>query len=92
MNRIKEFFAKKYYWYQVKYTYREKLNGRIIFHWKETIGLVKRRTIIDHREVKQTIEMFDRKPFVRSLLCNGILSAEPICYLGKFSTNNKLYE
>ena len=78
------FFKKKYYYYQVKYVYKDKL-GRELFHWYGNIGFKKRNKILNNRIIKQiqTPLHFNKK--IKYLLCNGSFQVEVQCYLGKFS-------
>ena len=78
-------FPKKYYWYQVKYVYRDKVNGKILFDFQGQVGLVKQNTINNQRRINKINIPLHKMDSVNHLLCNGILSVETICYLGKFS-------
>lgn len=77
-------FGTYYYWYFVKFIYKDK-NGTIIFHFSEWIGLTKQRDVLNARILKKassTRSRMDKLP--ESLLRNGNLEAEPIAYLGRF--------
>ena len=86
INYIKNLlFPNNYYWYSVKFVYRNKPNGAIIFDWKTQIGFKNKKDCLIDRKAKKAINPLHKMQAVESLLCNGYLSAEFICYLGWFS-------
>ena len=79
------FFKKKWYWYEVKFVYRDSYNGNILFDFKSQIGLKYQNTCLNKREIKKTIPSLYEKVYdFKYLLCNGNLDCEIICFLGRF--------
>ena len=79
-------FSKKYYWYEVKFVYRDKPNGNRILDWKTQLGFKHQDTCLNKREVKTTISPLHKSDdAIKRYLCNGHLDCELICYLGRFN-------
>jgi hypothetical protein len=72
-----------YYWYEVRYKYSN--NGHNIFDWVTQIGVRDRKTLLNSRDIKKIQKPLDNDKKVKRLLCNGQMSVEIICYLGRFS-------
>lgn len=74
-----------YYWYEVRYKYNN--NGHNIFDWVTQIGVQDRKVLLNARKLKkiQTPLHKDKSKKVKRFLCNGQMSVEIICYLGRFS-------
>lgn len=80
--------SKKYYWYEVKFVYRDKTNGRIVLDFKELIGLEHQDTSLDKRKVKKILNPLHKREAIKRHLCNGTFDCEMICYLGYFNARN----
>jgi|688.fasta_scaffold559828_2 hypothetical protein len=72
-----------YYWYEVRYKYSN--NGHNIFDWVTQIGVRERKTLMNSREIKKIPKPLHNDKKVKRLLCNGQMSVEIMCYLGRFS-------
>lgn len=82
-------FGQFYFWYFVKFTYKDK-KGNIIFNFTECIGLGDKKDVLNFRILKQASSVRDRMKFLpETLLKNGRLEADPICYLGWFKNPKK---
>jgi len=79
------FFSKKYYWYEVKFVYRDKPNGNRIFDLKAQLGFKHQDTCLNKREVKTTISPLHKRNEVKKYLCNGHFDCEVITFLGRFN-------
>ncbi|MGK0446566.1 MAG: hypothetical protein ACJA2M_000335 [Polaribacter sp.] len=79
--------SKKYYWYEVKFVYRNKNNNKILFDWKTKCGLKYQDTSLSNRRVKKIVSSLhkDENPAIKKLLCNGTLDCEIVCFLGRFN-------
>lgn len=75
----------KYYWYQVKYLYKDKDN-LLLFEWQTQVGLTKQSTILDKRELKKITNVLQVDKKIKRYLCNGLFDVEIICFLGRFSS------
>lgn len=78
-------FSKKYYWYEVKFVYRDKRNSKIMFDWKTQCGLKYQDTSLNKREIKKIVSPLHKDENIKRLLCNGKLDCEIICFLGRFN-------
>ena len=77
-------FRKKFYWYRLRFTYRNKENKTILIEWTSTYGFKSKRLLLDLRNIKRDIGL-DLSVVPKHILCNGILQVEPIFYIGKLN-------
>jgi RIO-like serine/threonine protein kinase len=76
------------HWYEIKLSYWE--NGVQKFDWVSQIGVLKKKTMLDSREVKKSLLPLHKINFTsKPKLKNGVLTVTTICYLGKFSQKSK---
>jgi hypothetical protein len=78
-------FSKKYYWYEIKFVYRDKPNGRIILDFKDQCGLKYQDTSLNKRQIKKILSPLHKRNGIKLYLCNGHFDCEVICYLGRFN-------
>jgi hypothetical protein len=79
------FTNKKRHWYIVKFEYRYRPHGDIIFSYTWEIGFRNQCDVMNRRLIKTTIKpIYYKSGIKRSLLNNGYFDCEPICYLGYF--------
>lgn len=78
-------FNKKYHWYRVKFEYKKISDKKPIVIWTQDIGLKYQDDILNHRELKKSQSVICKGTLKvpREVLCNGVIFAEPTCYLGK---------
>jgi hypothetical protein len=74
-----------YHWYEVRYRYNN--NGNNIFDWTTQIGLQNKKVILNARELKKIQTPLHKNKYLNAkrFLCNGQLTVEIVCYLGRFS-------
>lgn len=80
-------YSGQYHWFEVRYVYSK--NGSIICDWVSQIGVREPKTTLNRRELKKIPEALHMDERVKNYLCNGKLDVEIICYLGRFSKQNK---
>lgn len=70
--------------YRVEYMYKSRL-GLKVFEIRVTMS-VRTQSIIDqHRSLKKELGPLHRvKGIEKKTLCNGTLTVEPVCYLGRW--------
>jgi hypothetical protein len=89
LQKIKNFVniqTGKRYWYQIKFTYKNK-KGEKIFDFYEPVGFLEQRSILKNgcRDAKTMFNAYYRiPPQKRYVLCNGVLIATPVSFLGHF--------
>lgn len=72
------------YWYAVRFIYKNK-RGEIVFDFVQEVGLVKKRTILNHRRLKKILlPVHKLNGIPKYLLCNGKFIVEVGSYLGWF--------
>lgn len=77
--------SKKYYWYEVKFVYKNK-SGTEVLHWYHQIGLKHQDTILDYRQIKKIVKPLHMYNAISKYsLCNGNFTLEEISYLGRFN-------
>jgi len=84
---INTFFTKKYYWYQLHYTYKDPQSGKLLFDYHHQVGLEYRKSILNDRELKKVrppLHLDESFTGIKHLLCNGNYTVNVTCYLGKF--------
>jgi hypothetical protein len=76
-----------YHWYEIKVNYRKEYSGEILFNYHVQLGFPNQSTILSERQVKSTLKPLHKSnsPVIRSILCNGFIDIERVCYLGHFS-------
>lgn len=84
--KLTEWFNRKTnirHWYRVKFTYKDK---RGVILWDVTINraLSEKRFIVNHRELSQSINLYEIAKTNNLPLRNGRLESDPQCYLGYF--------
>ena len=75
----------KYHWYEVRFIYKTK-SGNKVFDFVNQVGFKNQSDILKSRLVKTTIDPLYSIPSARTLLCNGLLYTERVCYLGYFES------
>jgi len=78
-------FSKKYHWYEIKFVYRKRKNGRISFDFKKQCGFTHKTALLNKREIKKTISPLHKHKDIKPYLCNGKMDCEITCYLGRFN-------
>jgi len=78
-------FSKKYYWYEIKFVYRDRPNGKILLDWKTQCGVTHQDTILNKRRIKKIVSPLHKDKDIKRFLCNGHLDSELICFLGRFN-------
>lgn len=76
----------KYHWYEVRINYRKVRHGFVEFHYNLQIGLSKQSDILKRRQVLTCdVPVHKRDGVKKSMLSNGILNYDVLCYLGYFA-------
>lgn len=72
------------FWYRVRLRYYDH-NNRLLFSYQCCVGHVRKSYIMNERCNKygQSNHIYNNRN-MRKCLCNGILAAGPVCYLGWF--------
>lgn len=84
--KITEWFNRKigfWYWYRVKYTYKDRKGVKL---WDVTTnrGVLGKRHITNHRMLCRSINLYKLAKEKNLRLCNGRLESDTQCYLGYF--------
>lgn len=86
-NIFKNLFTKKYYWYEVRFIYKDKKGNKEILNFVMEVGLTNQKDILNYRLVKKSMRPLHtgRLKDYKRYLVNGVLNIEVMCYLGRFS-------
>lgn len=92
MNKIKQFLkgvfkrTNRLHTFQVQFSYKDQ-DGKQLFHWFSTVGLVKKADILSSRKLllagTAAHSYVNKDPDLKRLLCNGTMYTKVICYMGK---------
>jgi hypothetical protein len=77
-----------HHWYVVKCQYKDK-EGRDRWSVTSQVGILKQRNILDHKMVKQTVNIGEIISENDLFADNGTVQCEVLCYLGRFKRKTK---
>lgn len=80
------------FWYQVRFTYKDK-NNREVFHYYGEVGLVNKHSVLISKNLKKLYPLHKNKGIPKILLNKGgKYYADVVSYLGYFKKNSPATE